>query len=239
MNTEEKESRKKLLVPLVVLLLCAVAFTGAAYAYSSTVTVDDNNLTAKTLSVDLKNGEPAEDIVTAEGLVTFTDQYKYPASGYKTNAVKCDVDTKLAFTVKLKITGDASASKLYVYSDNLTTFLAKEIGNKKISDLFTVYVTDSSDVNAQNIATAGKALVVAKNATCSFDIDKGKTDIPEKILYVWVKAASNDSIVVQSATATKKIVENVEVDNDECKYAVDFANTIKGAGLNLTFEAEE
>ncbi len=36
--TENESSRKKYLAPLVVIMLCAVALTGAAYAYSTTVT---------------------------------------------------------------------------------------------------------------------------------------------------------------------------------------------------------
>lgn len=46
MNATARESRKKFLVPLVVLLLCAVSLVGAAYAYSSSVTIEDNKVTS-------------------------------------------------------------------------------------------------------------------------------------------------------------------------------------------------
>lgn len=38
MYTNEEASKKKYLVPLVILMLCAVSLTGAAYAYSTNVT---------------------------------------------------------------------------------------------------------------------------------------------------------------------------------------------------------
>ena len=56
---QEEKSRKKLLVPLIVLLLCAVSLTGAAYAYNSTVTNVENNVHVEGVTLDLKNGENA------------------------------------------------------------------------------------------------------------------------------------------------------------------------------------
>ena len=47
MNENATGSRKKFLAPLVVLLLCVVSLTGAAYAYSSTVTVVNNTVTGE------------------------------------------------------------------------------------------------------------------------------------------------------------------------------------------------
>ena len=95
MNMEtEKSSRKKLLVPLVVLLLCAVSLTGAAYAYSATLTNNSNSADAGVLSVDLKTGTPTESNLVFSGtnVVTFTDNFNYtksgnPATWQKTNQV--------------------------------------------------------------------------------------------------------------------------------------------------------
>ena len=44
---EERSSKKKLLVPLVVLMLCGVALVGAAYAYTTTVEIDSNKVDSK------------------------------------------------------------------------------------------------------------------------------------------------------------------------------------------------
>ena len=40
----EKSNKKKLLVPIIALMLCAVALIGAGYAYQSSVTVEDNSV---------------------------------------------------------------------------------------------------------------------------------------------------------------------------------------------------
>ena len=54
--TEENGSKKKLLVPLVVLLLCAVSLTGAGYAYNSTVTNEDDTIHIEGLTLELTTG---------------------------------------------------------------------------------------------------------------------------------------------------------------------------------------
>ena len=55
-------SRKKFLIPLVVLLLCAVSLTGAGYAYNSSVSNDGTAPATETFVIDLytaANGETA------------------------------------------------------------------------------------------------------------------------------------------------------------------------------------
>ncbi len=54
---EEKSSKKKLLVPLVVLMLCAVTLVGAAYAYTTSVSTTSNTLNGEFYSIDLYDGE--------------------------------------------------------------------------------------------------------------------------------------------------------------------------------------
>ena len=50
-------SRKKLLVPVVALMICAVAFVGAAYAYTSSFNVTDNKITGETFVLEVNDGE--------------------------------------------------------------------------------------------------------------------------------------------------------------------------------------
>ena len=65
MNTNARESRKKFLAPLVVLLLCVVSLTGAAYAYSSTVTITGNNVTAEEYVLEVyDNTTPTAELVS-------------------------------------------------------------------------------------------------------------------------------------------------------------------------------
>ena len=58
-------SRKKFLIPLVVLLLCAVSLTGAGYAYNSTVTVNDNTTPASDFVIEVYNSAEAATPITA------------------------------------------------------------------------------------------------------------------------------------------------------------------------------
>jgi len=62
-------SRKKFLIPLVVLLLCAVSLTGAGYAYNSSVSNDGNANVDQSFVIDLYTTSagttPITDVITA------------------------------------------------------------------------------------------------------------------------------------------------------------------------------
>ena len=120
-------TKKKLLIPVVVLMLLGVALAGAAYAYSSTLTVDNNTVEAKSLTLDLSSGAAqATDVVSDFQIVTFTDNYSYawnssanPPAYEKSNTVKYQlIDTKIA-VYKIKVTGDADANTFKVSSTDL------------------------------------------------------------------------------------------------------------------------
>lgn len=70
-------SRKKFLIPLVVLLLCAVSLTGAGYAYQSSVTLEGNTGGVdEYFTIDLYDGEnvivEAVDVGKVDGLLVTT-----------------------------------------------------------------------------------------------------------------------------------------------------------------------
>ncbi len=50
---EERSSKKKLLVPIVVLMLCAVSVIGAGYAYTTSVTNQNNTMAADYYTIDM------------------------------------------------------------------------------------------------------------------------------------------------------------------------------------------
>lgn len=54
---EQTGSRKKYLAPVVVLMLCLVALTGAAYAYTSSYIVQDNKLSGETFVLEVNDDE--------------------------------------------------------------------------------------------------------------------------------------------------------------------------------------
>ena len=58
MNANESESnhKKKLIVPIIAIMLCAVAVIGAGYAYQSSLSLKDNSLDGGNITVTLNTG---------------------------------------------------------------------------------------------------------------------------------------------------------------------------------------
>ena len=59
MNANENESnhKKRLIVPIIAIMLCAVAFIGVGYAYQSSLSLNDNSLDGGNITVILNTGE--------------------------------------------------------------------------------------------------------------------------------------------------------------------------------------
>ena len=59
MNANESESnhKKKLIVPIIAIMLCAVAVIGAGYAYQSSLSLNNNSLDGGNITVTLNTGE--------------------------------------------------------------------------------------------------------------------------------------------------------------------------------------
>ena len=55
----ETGTKKKLLIPVVVLMLLGVGLVGAAYAYNSTVTVNGNGITGESFVLEMNNKDGA------------------------------------------------------------------------------------------------------------------------------------------------------------------------------------
>jgi len=127
MYNDSTGSRKKFLIPLVVLLLCAVSLTGAGYAYNTSVTSQDNVAPVdEYFVIDLYNpqGAVVADKVTAaavNGIVFTTD--KVVTDGDVTLAgefalelidpvvIQCknSSDTEMAYTGMFAVTADQLA----------------------------------------------------------------------------------------------------------------------------------
>lgn len=65
-QSESTGSRRKLLIPLVALMLCAVSIVGAGYAYNSTVTNTFNSVVAEGTTINLYDDQ---DAVVTEGII--------------------------------------------------------------------------------------------------------------------------------------------------------------------------
>ena len=79
-NGEESSSKKKLIVPIIALMLCAVAVLGAGYAYTSSVAVNDNAVDGGQISVDVNGGTFLEDEI-ADAVFTQDKTYTANAAG--------------------------------------------------------------------------------------------------------------------------------------------------------------
>ncbi len=116
-NMEEGKSRKKLLVPLVVLMLCLVAFTGAAYAYSSTLTNTGNTAEVHYLSVGKSTDTQAALFVDGtDAIAEFTDNYTYAENTKTGNVIKYELnDDVIVATYNLFIDTDEAQKEVTLY----------------------------------------------------------------------------------------------------------------------------
>lgn len=110
-------SRKKFLIPLVVLLLCAVSLTGAGYAYNSTVTVSDNTSDDKEfiLEMQAENGAPVTaPIKFTENTFVLTNITNVAKNNAKSVEIVAEDFTGVTWTGKLVITTDITGDSFMI-----------------------------------------------------------------------------------------------------------------------------
>lgn len=118
-ETDGSASKKKLAVPLVVLMLCAVAVVGAGYAYTATLTVNNNSLNGGSLAVDTNIGEFLSD-EGADIILTWDKEY---IKGNSTPTVK--VKFEAANDTVKKTGGDAVEPAPTLGEGKKASFLGK------------------------------------------------------------------------------------------------------------------
>ena len=219
-------SRKKFLIPLVVLLLCAVSLTGAGYAYNASMIAPDNGADAGDLQIDLIDGADSVHI-TVDDAIVFTDNFTYNASyTQKHNVVDAYAQGgKIVFDVTIK--GEATAEQVNVSSEDLETYLATVIGNNvTIGDLVTVAVSFADDAeHAIPVPADGTAAVL------NLDPDKEAGATVDKNLYVFFKPVDNDAHIVMPS---KEITNPLGASPN---FAADFLSIIENANFDLKIEA--
>ena len=60
--------KSKLVVPVIAIMMCAVALAGVAYAYSASITMDDNTADGNNFTLDLKNSDGTAFVVAPYAL---------------------------------------------------------------------------------------------------------------------------------------------------------------------------
>lgn len=222
----ETGTKKKLLIPVVVLMLLAVGLTGAAYAYSSTVTNSGNDFDANYLSIDLATGTPADDVVPVNdsGALVFTDNYTYNGAVHQ-DQVNLDVTTKKILTYNLKVSSDTDWNVIKITSSDIATLLAKTVDTgAALSTFFKISV----NVNTDDAATAKEVKATATTETGAyFSVEKTATAQPVTA-YIYIVEVSDGSV---------RNASNVAAENDHnAKY---FSDLFDGAEykFTLTFDA--
>ena len=153
---EGGSKRKKLLVPIIALMLCAVAVIGAGYAYSSSVTVENNKVAGGELSIDINAGEGSDFLADNSVDIIFVQEKTYnktsssssvtiTASGH--DDVISNVTVNLGDRAKASLLGDASVKVSNKTGETATKITATVTASdfvvgdgKNLSDLIKEYV---------------------------------------------------------------------------------------------------
>ena len=152
-NGEESSSKKKLIVPIIALMLCAVAVLGAGYAYTSSVEVKDNGVEGGQISVDIKDSDGSAFFADTAADIVFTQEKTYTGGTAASTGVIISADGAND--------GPATVSgKLLSKLGNANvTIKAKDLGSDVTKANLTVEVklndaTISGDVKVSTVATA-------------------------------------------------------------------------------------
>ena len=225
---EGGSKRKKLLVPIIALMLCAVAVIGAGYAYSSSVTVENNKVAGGELSIDI-NGEGSAFLADNSVDIIFVQEKTYvkapsssssvtiTASGHNDEISKVTVN--LGAGAKASLLGDASVKVSNKTGETATKITATvtasdfEVGDgKNLSDLIKEYVfvwqigSDYSSTTVNGIS--------------------GSTDVTVSIL-----TGSSDVVVGCTMYA---VISDTEFSSGDVKTMVDNINT--KSDIDVKFE---
>jgi len=175
-------SRKKFLIPLVVLLLCAVSLTGAGYAYNATVSVDDNSSDVDFLAIDLYKTDGTTPIekklaLNDAGIVVTTAT----VIGADDKTISATVEKARDFIYVFAFKVKSENSTMFTVNDTSTVTITADASG--VADLSPAVTT----VHALAITTADFA--VFDNAACTGTALDGNLTVGETY-YVPVSIAT-------------------------------------------------
>ncbi|AGI47636.1 hypothetical protein TALC_00637 [Thermoplasmatales archaeon BRNA1] len=178
-------SKKKMLVPLVVLMLCAVALVGAGYAYSSSVS-DNGGADSDYMVIQYWKSDGSAAITatgqmpTASGFVVVTET---DLSGPTVNAT---VDGTATIQAYFKIESDVSPAAVYSVSadfdiGDVTT--ANSTGTLVFDTAVTYHLASDNSAVSANTFVAGTLyyvkVVITTDDTLAFANGTAKVDALE------------------------------------------------------------
>ena len=219
---EEQGFKKKYLAPLIVLMLCAVSLTGAAYAYSTSVT-GHGDISGDYISIDLYTDGEGKSVLN-----THLSSESFKVYTIKDDGVfKAYVDsTNLVYTTYVMVSSDIKGAEFTLAAE--AGYTAPVNGAKLIID----------GISEDGASTAKDVDVTAKMVIHEVDPDtyEAKTDAYTGNL---------------SANTVYQVVITFAVGGNSVQFIPDFTelailqNTLKAidddenAGFKFTFTAEK
>lgn len=209
---ESGSKRKKLLVPIIALMLCAVAVIGAGYAYQSSVSVQNNTVVGGSLVVETDTSSFLKDNAPD---VIFTQDKVYDKTGgsYKVSikaagagdAIKdssgAPVDMTIGEGASASLLGSAKVTITNNSGKAVTTLTAKvtapgdlSIGEKKLSDIVQEFLIVVSPTVKASVASG-----TASSNILATDVGDGNSAEVNCNIYVVIK---DTTVVNESASAT-------------------------------------
>lgn len=145
MNANESESnhKKKLIVPIIAIMLCAVAVIGAGYAYQSSLSLNNNSLDGGNITVTLNTGEGDAhpvfyknddklDVVFTQAIVYKMDNGQYvPAVNTAANGVDTSDSSNLG-TLSVKYS-NTTGKDVYAYVSVKVSNSVIQVGNTPLN----------------------------------------------------------------------------------------------------------
>ncbi len=192
---EENPSKKKYMVPLVVLLLCGVAMTGAAFAYSATLDGHSHDVDPEALNVQFSNVENGHfDFSNNDAVKIAFKSHTTIDDNAKTQTTKYGLDASptdgYKFTFKVKSTDGKNFEFNAAEGQTNSATLMVKVGSGEYTDV--TKSTDFSDNQFKVEMTPGETKAVTVDGkvtgyemeitikvTCDADKDKqGKATYP-------------------------------------------------------------
>lgn len=145
MNANESESnhKKKLIVPIIAIMLCAVAVIGAGYAYQSSLSLNNNSLDGGNITVTLNTGEGDAhpvfyknddklDVVFTQAIVYKMDNGQYvPTVNTAANGVDTSDSSNLG-TLSVKYS-NTTGKDVYAYVSVKVSNSVIQVGNTPLN----------------------------------------------------------------------------------------------------------
>lgn len=227
MQIGQEKSRKKFLIPLIVLMLCAVSLTGAAYAYSSSLTNTGNSTDTEYLSLDKDSSKQKLVELSGNTVMGFTDNYTYNGEVKTENVIKYEYATGsiiiAKYNLKIDNNGDAKNVKLSVSSSNLNEMVL--YGTTKLTSVYDV--TYKIGDTSYKVGLAGTPAVTGEEATVFT-----QSSLEVTIVFTLKEAyAENHSGTVETIDYT---VDNPSTNTAKTYYEAFKANTNNVFALNFT-----